>query len=920
MKRYGVSLGLLAMTLVGFSVTVPAWAAEEDAAAAAVATASEDDVTVEGATTDSAPVRSSARRKASYDEITVTARKTEESLKDVPLSITAFDSGMIQAAGIKNLQDVADLTPGLTFFNPFGENLPVPIIRGVAQTDIFGETNAAIFVDGIYVAGREGLNFSQLDVERIEVVKGPQSAQYGRTAFAGAINYITKRPAHEFESKVILNQGNDNRQSASLMLSGPLLGDKLRGRVAGLYDKWDGSYRNTDHPETGIGGRVFRTFQASLVWEPTDTLEVYGSIYTSNDEIDDAPVYGILANCENVPVDPANPTDPPFPSGVRLQNFCGEIPTLQNAASPGPGLVSKDSMPKIERALGEDRDLFRANLRIDWDVSFGTFTSLTGYTSTVQQSLSDFGHLGDHTPFLYCNAATPLFSNFPSPCTGPANQRFFTGILNENTKQKTTEISQEIRFASPRENRFRYQLGAYGYSSNFDGRNGGDGGIIASLPHPGGNIALPPMAAPATIAIGNAIFYCTFTDDGCRDPLQRQFTKTEVDSWSVFGDMDFDFTDRLEGRFELRYSEQTEKATDFYYALCKPFPGGNPACGDDWYDLRVVDPVPHDPANPDASTNSGSADFSAVTGRLGLNYRLNDEWMVYGSVANGTKPGGIQIRTPNVITGGGSVPQLVVHTFDPENIISYELGLKGATSDGRVSVDTALFFLDWTDIVLRQLTEESPSGQKFEQPQAFNVNAGSAEVWGFEMTANIAFTDNLNGRFTVNWNDAQLVDAAQDTFEKFPTFAPDGDVSGNKLLRQPEWTSSVSLDYQRPVWRDWDGFARVDTNYQDKIFLGNDNQSWVPPRFVTNLNFGVESDRVTLNFWVRNLFNDDKPVAAFRDIFWSNTDNIFPPFVDPGPLPNPGFDKFPPLRYTATYPALRTMGVTLQVRFGGLAR
>ncbi|HHQ15063.1 MAG TPA: TonB-dependent receptor, partial [Chromatiales bacterium] len=141
-----------------------------------------------------------------------------------------------------------------------------------------------------------------------------------------------------------------------------------------------------------------------------------------------------------------------------------------------------------------------------------------------------------------------------------------------------------------------------------------------------------------------------------------------------------------------------------------------------------------------------------------------------------------------------------------------------------------------------------------------------------------------------------------------------------KLLRQPEWTSSISLDYQRPVWRDWDGFARIDTNYQDKIFLGNDNQSWVPPRFVSNLNFGVESDRVTLNFWVRNLFNDDKPVAAFRDIFWSNTDNIFPPFMDPGPLPNPGFDKFPPFRYTATYPALRTMGVTLQVRFGGLAR
>lgn len=91
-------------------------------------------------------------------EIFVTSRKIEENLKEVPLSITAFDERTIQAAGITNLNDVAELTPGLSFFNPFGETLPTPVIRGVVPTDIFGENNAAIFVDGVYVSGREGLN------------------------------------------------------------------------------------------------------------------------------------------------------------------------------------------------------------------------------------------------------------------------------------------------------------------------------------------------------------------------------------------------------------------------------------------------------------------------------------------------------------------------------------------------------------------------------------------------------------------------------------------------------------------------------------------------------------------------------------------------------------------------------------------
>jgi len=197
-------------------------------------------------------------------------------------------------------------------------------------------------------------------------------------------------------------------------------------------------------------------------------------------------------------------------------------------------------------------------------------------------------------------------------------------------------------------------------------------------------------------------------------------------------------------------------------------------CGDDVYDLRFPDPLPNNPDDSSNSSNSGSADFSSVTGRLGLDYKLNDNWMMYGSVATGDKPGGIQLATPNVITPNGTERENITSAFDTEKLTAYEIGLKGITEDGRIGLDAALFFNDCEDIVLRQILEESPvSGRQLEQPTDFNVNAGTAEVWSFEVTTDIGFTENFTGRLTVNWNDATLTDAQQNTFETFPSFAPD---------------------------------------------------------------------------------------------------------------------------------------------------
>jgi iron complex outermembrane receptor protein len=887
-------------------------------------------------------------------EIVVTARRVEEKLKEVPLSITAFDAAAIEAAGITNLQDVASLTPGLSFFNAFGENLPVPVIRGIVPQDIFGVNAAAIFVDGVYVSGREGLNFSQLDVERIEVLKGPQSAMYGRNAFSGAINYVTRAPSDVFEAKTEVEGGNRGKQKVLGQISGPILGDTVTGRFSAMYDEWDGSYDNSLAPENDIGGYRYRSLQGRLRWRPQETLEVNFGLYYSNDEIDEAAVGGLPVNCEDrIEQTSENASQQPFP---RLQNWCGEIPGLAGLPDaldgsqfpnivPIPSSVTGDRMPKIPEALGEDRDLWRGNLNIIWDADFGTFSFLTGYSDTEQNSLSDFGRSSGNTiPLAYCTSAVTLAGE-PPQCQPPFTfARAPMGFLNVENGATVEEWSQEIRFTSPTGERLRYSVGTYYYNVELEGFPG-DPVATTELPVDFFDVGIGPVAFPTALAIGSYIFGPSIVREGTIDPLTRIIRREETESWSVFGSMDFDLTDAWQARAELRYSQEAQNNFDYDYTRCgentDEFPFNNPPvddCGDDYYDLRELAPE---------TTSKGSDRFSSVTGRLGLKYKFESGWMAYGSIARGEKPGGLRIISGNVITDDGVENEVFVNSFDPEKITAYELGLKGVNADGRIGLDMALFYNDWTDIVLRQLVETSPtSGRQFEQPEGLNVNAGDARVWGWEATANMAFTDNMNGQFTVGYTDSQLDNARMDTFALFPSFYTDdpscapsaiqqlptdeeqndkagdcrtisGDVSGNTQMRQPEWTASASLSYRRPFVDDWEWFTRADANYLGKIYVGNDNQSWLPSRTNVNLRLGVESARYTLEFWVRNLFDNDDPIAAFRDIYWTNDSDIQglenPATIQQGS----NFDDFPPLRMSVSYPSLRTWGLVGRVRFGG---
>jgi iron complex outermembrane receptor protein len=793
---------------------------------------------------------------AEINEIIVTARKREESLQEVPLAITAFDADAIEETGIRSLEDIAALTPGLNFFNPVGGFLPVPVIRGVAPTNIFGENNAAIFVDGVYVSGREGLNFSELDLERIEVNKGPQAALYGRTAFSGAINFVSAKPTDEFGVKTEVKAGNDGIMLVKGVVSGPIAGDMLKGRLAVAYDEWDGSY---DNPlsSVDVGGHEYRTFQGSLLFDPLDNLSILATGYFSDDEIADAATTSLAANCENSNFADV-PANPP-----RLENYCGKVPSLNG-----------NNIAKIGSATGEEREITRLSLKIDWEISAGTFTAVTGYSDTEQKSRTDGNRdLGESLPFVYCNQAV----NFPFPGTCRGFQRFTTGLLQNAPNPDTTEeISQEFRWSSE-VGRLKYDVGFYYFDVEAKSR---ELGVQATQPLPADFVGFGPFVTiipnVSYIPIGDGAFAEWFQPGG--DIGGGLATKEETDSWSFFGAMDYAFTEAVTGRFELRYANETKEQDEL-------------SLKDDW-DLWAW--------------------------RTSLDKDIGDNWTVYGSIAHAEKPGEFDVDTVDVTTDPGPPPvseeRLIVNKVDPEENTTFEIGAKG-TAFGRVFVTAALYYIDWSDIVLPQVLSSDPgSGLPFEQPESFLLNSGSADIWGFEVEASTDITDNLRGSIGFSYADSELEDAATEAFADWPSFSPDGDVTGNELLRQPKVMANASLAYKRAFIRDWDFYGRTDINYQDQVYNGNDNQGYYPSHTYVNLTLGLENDSWAVEFWARNLFDNDEPVGGYRDVYFNNTSDISQSL----PAASAAAADFFPFRYSVSHPDLRTYGVAVRWKFGAL--
>jgi iron complex outermembrane receptor protein len=293
------------------------------------------------------------------EEIIVTARKRSESLHDVPISITAFTARDIEDAGIENVQDVAQLTPGLTWTALFG-SAGGPVIRGVSTN--IGEPNVGFFLDGVYQSSRATMDALIGGIERIEIAKGPQSALYGRNTFGGAVNYITKKPGDTQEGEIELTLGDNGRQDIAASVSGPL-SDTWSYRAGISYRSFDGYYTNE---LTGGDLDTKESLLAALSLEanPSDSLNVIFRVGLEDTDNGDFPIQYVRNNAGFVAV--------PFND---FQVYGGDLPGLTTGFAVTPGSF--------------ERQHLNTSLSIIKDFDNLSLTSITGFNDLDIDSNSD---------------------------------------------------------------------------------------------------------------------------------------------------------------------------------------------------------------------------------------------------------------------------------------------------------------------------------------------------------------------------------------------------------------------------------------------------------------------------------------------------------------------------------------------------
>ncbi len=369
---------------------------------------------------DTASAQQGADRSDALDEVLVTARKREESIQDIPISVSAFTADEIERLGVRNLSDLSDFTTGFTF-ETFGGRRGAegdtsrPVIRG--QSNIIGEGNAAIFVDGILYT-ESILSFPFDIVERIEVIRGPQAAQFGRSTFSGAINLITKRGTNQMQNRINLRAVQDDEYEANLSSRGALIQDKLFYYLHGRYYTYGGEYVNELDGRV-VGSEESYGINAGLQWVATDNLE-FDFTFGYNEDEDDHPAQRVQDRfANNCFLDQAR------------QYYCGDVEQFESVTL------------EIDRLNGEDglsREVLRATGSMKWDMggSGHALTANFGYNDAQSTFGNDQTFLGDGIQF-----AGGIF------------------VRAEDSDRK--EYSAELRYTSPVDRRFRYLVGAFAY-------------------------------------------------------------------------------------------------------------------------------------------------------------------------------------------------------------------------------------------------------------------------------------------------------------------------------------------------------------------------------------------------------------------------------------------------------------------------
>jgi outer membrane receptor protein involved in Fe transport len=580
------------------------------------------------------------------DEIVVTTRKREENLQDVPIAINAISADEIQRKQINSVGDIMKNLSSVEFDEGTSKSDTRITVRGLSPTR--GRQNVAVLVDGIDVSteaisnsgGGLLLNNRLVDVERIEVVKGPQLALYGRSAFAGAVQWVTKDPSDEFEATVGVDANNEDQYSGSLSLSGPVFGEKLGLRFnAAVWDE-PGFYKNTitgdslgDDEGYGLAltakSQVTDSFSLKFRAEyqdqqtgpsPTQFLKFNAEVPLPAESLISQtidgktfpPIYRCFSQLANatwneafaarnariyapgfIPGGPDTTTTAPynqdFPNDLYSSPYCETaVPTYLGAAKGfDKNQIAVSPNPFTDKDYeGTDRQLMRFSLVGEWELAKGTLTSRTGYIHEEAFEAADNGKF----------AFVP--DSF-SPLTGAPYSNGSVNTFLLTTDKLTTQFSQELMFRTTFDGPAQVSIGGLFWKENV-GNDSDSLTIQASGSHCAwGSIAgipfddLFPTVEPGTGCYGYTERAAAplirggfdFTDgtpyNGIAPYKKSSPADRNTEHRSIFGMLELEVTDAVKFTFEGRYNVETVDVVGpvFYDPEASGGPGSWNVCG-----------------------------------------------------------------------------------------------------------------------------------------------------------------------------------------------------------------------------------------------------------------------------------------------------------------------------------------------------
>jgi iron complex outermembrane receptor protein len=791
-------------------------------------------------------------------DIVVTARKRSEDIQKVPVAITAYTAKDLADRNISNFNDLANITPGIAITSIAGGNVQNIYIRGLAPAntanDLNVEANVGVFIDGIYQTSRNTLDIiSVLDVGQIEIAKGPQSALFGRSTFAGAVAISSGRPTDKWTGTISGTAGEDSDYRVKAAISGPLA-DGLTLRVAGGYLTYDGYGKNAAAPTNNLGGYQKYAVSAALEYAPTDNFKARLSGFYTHSSSEITPEYVLPITSFN-----CGTTNAAYGLG---QLYCGTL----------VGQKTSSITPNAPNTVTKNRQI---SLDLDWRVQGVRIVSVTGFTAADNRAFNDYDGTSAGTVFGVCTLGNATNASCGGNFLGAPYTRLVNANLLSSSAERVRTFSQEIRLQSDNSSPFSWLLGGSFFNSRIPLAAGGIGVDGSALAANERFLAVTQTGVIPTTGTGTYEFTANpFTvANSLTSQVFGSYTKASTKTFGIFGAVGYKFG-RLRLNAEGRYNIDRKVAQVFSINNFASAPGvyqpifgtSDPAAG--------VFPV----AGPVFAKT-----FNSFAPRFTADFQATPNVFIYASAAKGVRSGGF--NTANPVSATGILASEVA--YNEETNWTYEGGFKTNLFDRKLLVNASIFHVDWNNAQVSAFTN-NPTAVS---PVRIVQNAGNIKTTGFEGQIEFKPIKMFGVGGSVTYSDPKFQAGSYDgsqitqcrvgttpaTYTSAPgcpaiiavTTANGGTqyvptLEGKLPQRAVKWQWNVHATGDVPLSGNWALNGRVDVSYTGPAYNNLINTVQFGKRTLTSARLGIGNGVYSIAVFANNIFDKNYVVNSIN--------------------------------------------------------